>query len=535
MAIYHASIKNFSKAKGDSSIAAAAYRAGLDLVDTRTKELHRYSQRKGVVAVRMLAPAGSPDWCSHPDVFWDANQQGESRKNALVARELEVSLPHELSELQRLTLATELGQLLVDRYKCVVMVAVHEPVGGSDSRNHHTHLLMSARQVDHTGLGNRAASEFDARGGRGADEIRLVRELVGNLINAHLAFAGVEIVVDHRSLKDQAIVATLKGDHKLAIRLTRVPDRHQGKVLTHMQREADATPSLSPDALMAQALTDAAARGVLAATPVGHSHSSALADRIVARRANAPIKPVVAWGRALRPQRAGQPSYTALRLSRLGRIARTSGAGAEVLNAEAALIEAWLESTVAAAEAALESVQVIPSVQLDRAFVDSLATLRTRRVEVYGMKDGLFEDTEALSWAIQNYAAAMRRPHDNRVRLTKGLAKLSEVENPAEPGTPSQVRRARNEAWKAKRGISKGADIECARRIQETRTLMIAAKQGIERDFHITQWVPPTSNVFGPFEEGGGADTKKTSESNTRELRPKPPTQSPSGSIGMRH
>ena len=90
MAIYHANIKNFSKAKGDSSIAAAAYRAGLDLVDTKTRDWHRYSQRRGVAAVRMLAPAGSPEWCSDPCAFWDANQQRETRKNALVARELEV-------------------------------------------------------------------------------------------------------------------------------------------------------------------------------------------------------------------------------------------------------------------------------------------------------------------------------------------------------------------------------------------------------------------------------------------------------------
>lgn len=38
MAIYHANLKNFSRGKGDSSLAAAAYRAGLDPMDTKTRD-----------------------------------------------------------------------------------------------------------------------------------------------------------------------------------------------------------------------------------------------------------------------------------------------------------------------------------------------------------------------------------------------------------------------------------------------------------------------------------------------------------------
>ncbi|MCL1582875.1 hypothetical protein [Xanthomonas nasturtii] len=36
MAIYHATMKSFSRGNGDSSVAAAAYRAGFDLLDTST-------------------------------------------------------------------------------------------------------------------------------------------------------------------------------------------------------------------------------------------------------------------------------------------------------------------------------------------------------------------------------------------------------------------------------------------------------------------------------------------------------------------
>lgn len=449
--------------------------------------------------------------------FWDANEQWETRKNALVARELEVSLPHELSSVQREALAIALGQLLVDRYQCVVMVAIHEPVGGSDTRNHHTHLLMSSRKVGPDGLGERAGVAFDARGGKGADEVRAVRELVGVLINTHIARAGIDEAVDHRSLKDQAKAAAARGDHQAAIRLTRPPTKHVGKVATHASREG-------PEVEMDQAIAAAAARGALVPTPAQHSHGSAMADRIAARRANPPQKPPIVWGRLARPRKAGQPSYTALRLGRLGRIARVQGGnGADVLNSEAELIEQWLAAQTADAEAALDSVQEIPGIRLEPEFVEALASLRTRRVSVYGTKPSLFEDTEALSWAIQNYAMELRRPHDKWQRLAAAMARVSEAENPADPSSKDEVLRARRELFKAKGGVSRPALIECERRLSQARELMVVARDGIERDFHITKVGPIEPDPFGPFPpEGGG---QRQSDSNRRELKPRSSTR----------
>lgn len=437
-----------------------------------------------------------------------------------MARELEVSLPHELINAQREALAIALGQLLVDRYQCVVMVAIHEPVGGSDTRNHHAHLLMSSRKVGPEGLGERAGAAFDAKGGKGAEEVRAVRELVGALINAHLARAGIDQAVEHRSLKDQAKAAAARGDHQAAIRLTRPPAKHVGKVATHASREI-------AEAEMDQAMAAAVARGVLVATPAQHSNGSAMAERLAARRANPPQNVPVVWGRPVRPSKAGQPSYTALRLGRLGRITRAQGGnGADVLNAEAELIERWLSAQTAAAEAALDSVQEIPGIRLEPMFVEALASLRTRRVAAYGTKPSLFEDTGALSWAIQNYAAELRRPHDKRQRLAKAVSRVSEAENPAEPAPKDHILRARRELFKAKGGVSQLAMIECKRRLNQARDLMVSARDGIERDFHITKIAPIEPDPFGTFAQEG--DNQRKSGSNRRELKPRPP-----GSLGM--
>ncbi|WP_228735188.1 MobA/MobL family protein, partial [Xanthomonas euvesicatoria] len=74
MAIYHATMKSFSRGNGDSSVAAAAYRAGFDLLDTSTGLGHNYSHRGGVDFHQMLAPKGAPEWCFDAQYFWNANE-----------------------------------------------------------------------------------------------------------------------------------------------------------------------------------------------------------------------------------------------------------------------------------------------------------------------------------------------------------------------------------------------------------------------------------------------------------------------------
>ncbi|MBW8809744.1 MAG: hypothetical protein JF591_13105 [Lysobacter sp.] len=182
-----------------------------------------------------------------------------------------------------------------------------------------------------------------------------------------------------------------------------------------------------------------------------------------------------------------------------------------------------MAAQTAAAEAALDSVQEIPGIRLERQFVEALASLRTRRVSVYGTKPSLFEDTEALSWAIQNYAMELRRPHDKRQRLAAAMARVSETENPADPAPKDEVLRARRELFKAKGGVSRLALMECERRLNQARELMVNARAGIERDFHITRVSPIEPDPFGPFPpEGGG---HRQSDSNRRELKPRSPTR----------
>ncbi|UEQ14238.1 MobA/MobL family protein [Xanthomonas phaseoli] len=115
MAIHHANVKTFSRAKGHSSIAAAAYRAGLLLEDALTGLRHDYRRRDGVVETRCIAPEDAPDWALVPAELWPAAEAAERRKDSTVAREFEFALPHELDDLQRSELAVEVTRALVGR------------------------------------------------------------------------------------------------------------------------------------------------------------------------------------------------------------------------------------------------------------------------------------------------------------------------------------------------------------------------------------------------------------------------------------
>ncbi|MDX3930945.1 MAG: MobA/MobL family protein [Stenotrophomonas sp.] len=232
MAIYHTRVKTFSRAQGHASTAAAAYRAGLLIIDGRTGLRHDYRRRWGVVETRCLAPDEAPDWAFDPRQLWPAAEASERRKDATVAREFEVALPHELSNEQRSDLAAEISRCLVQRYRFAVQSSIHEPQ--TDGLNYHVHILATTRRVDAEGLKDKTRELDGGPSGRG--EVEWIRAMVGEAINAHLAAAGVSARVDHRSLKDQAAEAAEQGDELTAAELSRAPGLHMGKDATALHR-----------------------------------------------------------------------------------------------------------------------------------------------------------------------------------------------------------------------------------------------------------------------------------------------------------
>lgn len=237
LAIFYVDLKVFSRAKGQSATAAAAYRAGLRIADERTGIVHDYRRRSGVDSVSNHAPTDAPPWASDPHILWNKAELAEARINSRVARELVVALPAELDGSQRKELTAAMSQLLVDRYSIAVMAAIHEPGKGGDDRNHHCHLLMTTRIVGPEGFGAKVRLLDDQA--TGPVEVRALRESIALLINQHLASAGKSARVDSRSLVAQADDAAQRGDMEAVARLVRVPQRHEGKAATAARRRGE--------------------------------------------------------------------------------------------------------------------------------------------------------------------------------------------------------------------------------------------------------------------------------------------------------
>lgn len=201
MAIYHLSVKTVSRSAGRSATAAAAYRAGVEITDERTGEIHDYTRKGGVESAELVLPGGAPEWAADRAALWNAAEQAETRKNSTVAREFEIALPAELSPEERKRLAMDFARQIVTRHQCAADVAIHAPGKEGDNRNHHAHILLTTRRLTPEGFTEKTRELDDVKQG----EVAQWRERFARMQNERLREAGIDTRVDHRSLEAQGI------------------------------------------------------------------------------------------------------------------------------------------------------------------------------------------------------------------------------------------------------------------------------------------------------------------------------------------
>ena len=200
MAICHVAVKSVSRATSRSAPGAAAYRSGTAITCERDGSLHDYTRRRGVEATFILAPDGAA-WAQDRSALWNAAEAAENRRDAKVAREYELALPHELDAAARRELAESFARTVVERFGVAVDVAVHSPHRDGDDRNHHVHVLATTRVVEAGGLGAKTR-ELDSPRTSGP-LVEELREAWAAQVNAALERAASAARVDHRSYARQ--------------------------------------------------------------------------------------------------------------------------------------------------------------------------------------------------------------------------------------------------------------------------------------------------------------------------------------------
>lgn len=206
MAIYHCSMKPVARSGGRSAVAAVAYRTASRLLNERDGLVHDFTRKSGVVHTEIVLPDGvEADWAEDRSTLWNAVEFAERRKDARVAREFEIALPHELSAAERLSLTRDFARELANRYGAAVDFAIHQPGSDGDVRNIHAHVLMTTRTVEANGLGEKTLIERENKWLLNHDQptaqmqLRDIRQAWENHANRHLVRAGLDIRIDHRS------------------------------------------------------------------------------------------------------------------------------------------------------------------------------------------------------------------------------------------------------------------------------------------------------------------------------------------------
>ena len=209
MAIFRLRVNIVSRARGQSALASAAYRAGEKLHDPDRLRDHDYTRKSGVEHTEIMAPATAPDWVQVLDkskehetrqLLWQRVEEAEVRKNAQLAREVVVALPHELDKHQRVQLVRDYVTRNFTSRGMVADVALHEPEPGGNPKNFHAHILLTMREVTPDGLSSHKQRAWNEQ------SLALEwREDWARTANKHLERAGRPERIDHRSNEARGI------------------------------------------------------------------------------------------------------------------------------------------------------------------------------------------------------------------------------------------------------------------------------------------------------------------------------------------
>jgi len=207
MALYHFSAKVIQRSQGRSAVAAAAYRAAEELHDKQLDQDHDYTAKQHVVHREIMLPDGAPARWLDRETLWNEVEAAERRKDAVLARDIEISLPRELGQAEAVTLVQDFVREQFVERGMVADLNVHWTKARDGGEQPHAHVMLTMREVGGDGFG------LKQRGWNDKALLRTWRERWAEIANARLHELGHDARIDHRSYADQGI--DLEPQHKI--------------------------------------------------------------------------------------------------------------------------------------------------------------------------------------------------------------------------------------------------------------------------------------------------------------------------------
>ena len=159
MAIYHLRLKVHSRALGRapkpggatrrSVVAAASYRSGERLYDVSQGKWFEFD-KPDVIHTEIMSPVNREvaPWVFDRQTLWNRVEAAEKRVDAQLAREIEITLPRELTKDQQVELVRGFVRDHFVSLGMVADIAIHRPVAADGLAQPHAHILLTLRRLE---------------------------------------------------------------------------------------------------------------------------------------------------------------------------------------------------------------------------------------------------------------------------------------------------------------------------------------------------------------------------------------------------
>ena len=163
MALYHFSVKQVSRGKGQTVVNSAAYISGQKLYNDYYGQTHDYTKKSGVVFTEILTPEYVPERLSGRETLWNEVEKVEKSKRAQLAYSFDIALQNELTLDENIELARAFCREQFVARGMIVDLAVHEGKSKNEDEpdNPHFHVLAPIRPFTEKGSwGNKQKREY---------------------------------------------------------------------------------------------------------------------------------------------------------------------------------------------------------------------------------------------------------------------------------------------------------------------------------------------------------------------------------------